>query len=87
MSLATEAREHIHHQGVKVAAVLNTIVDRRRQGAGIVSLTLAVLAVRKAVPACDLSDRELADMVAIRAVERGCNIAFDADLLGIHKPA
>ena len=77
----TQASLNDNQRNGRVAAALDTLLNRRRQGLGIVSLTLTILAVRSQVPACDLSDRELADMVAIRAVERGCNIAFDADLL------
>jgi hypothetical protein len=34
-------------------------------------------ALRAALPACDLSDRELSDLVAEAAIRRGRNVSFD----------
>ena len=45
------------------------------------SVTLTVSSVRRQVPDCEFDNRDLAEMVAIHAIERGCNVIFDADLL------
>ena len=64
---------------------LSHIVDRRLHGHAHgrwpVSLAGTVSEIRVEVPDCDLDDRDLADLIAIRAVETGCNVIFDADLL------
>lgn len=38
----------------------------------------AVRAFREAIPDCDLSDRQIADMVAETATSRGCDLCFDS---------
>lgn len=70
------------NRGTAVARVVDALLSDRRSGGWPVSLALTALAVRLKVPSCDLTDHDLADLIAIRAVERGCNIVFDADLLG-----
>ncbi|MBE7184977.1 MAG: hypothetical protein INR68_11280 [Methylobacterium mesophilicum] len=46
-----------------------------------ISVCDAVRAVRQAVPDSIIDDRDLADMVAIAAIEQGLSVSFDRDLL------
>lgn len=64
-----------------VGQILDGILDRRKPGAWPVSVALTVLAIRKSQPQCDLTDEHLAELVALRAIERGRNVVFDADLI------
>ena len=61
---------------------VDDFLDARAKGAWPISLAQTTLAVRRRVPDCEMTDRELSELVAIRAVERGHNVMFDADLLG-----
>lgn len=62
--------------------VVDDCLKGRARGVWPVSVALTVRAVRGQAPDCDLTDRDLADLIAIRAVENGRNVIFDADLLG-----
>lgn len=68
-------------KGTTISATLDGLLDHRSQTSWPVSLALTALALRQQVPGCDLTDRNLADLIAIRAIERGQNVIFDADLL------
>ena len=60
-----------------VANIVEHYMDRRGKPQGIVSTRQAVSTIRMVVPQCTLSDRELADLVAVSAVRRGWSVAFD----------
>ncbi|MCV0395256.1 MAG: hypothetical protein K5872_07485 [Rhizobiaceae bacterium] len=59
--------------------VVEHYVDTRTRGFALVSTRHAVRAIRAAMPRLDLSDRQLADMVADIAVRRGHGVAFDLE--------
>lgn len=56
-------------------------LDKRSGSRWPVSVADTVNAVRTVMPDCDLTDDELADLVAIASLERGLSITFDRDLL------
>lgn len=43
----------------------------------IISTGEAIRSIRYLVPRCEHTDRELADLVALYAMRRGCDVAFD----------
>ena len=49
-----------------VSSVVEQYVDSRKSTDSLISTRQALRALRAAMPACDLTDRELADMVASR---------------------
>ena len=52
-------------------------VESRRALAGPISTSEAVKAIRAVLPSCEMTDRQLADLVAASAIRRGHDIAFD----------
>lgn len=61
-----------------VVHAINQYVNSRKTADRPISTQDALRALRAALPNCELTDRELADMVAAAAIERGRNVAFDA---------
>lgn len=57
-------------------------LDGRSGGSWPVSIAHATRAVREEISDCELAESDLADMITIAAVEKGCNIAFDSGQLG-----
>jgi hypothetical protein len=68
---------HIHFQERSVAYVVDQYVESRRNPEWPISTGYALRAIRTILPNCDLSDRQLAEMVAASAILRGRNVAFD----------
>lgn len=68
---------HIHFQERSVAYVVDQYVESRRDPEWPISTGYALRAIRTVLPNCDLSDRQLAEMVAASAIRRGRNVAFD----------
>jgi hypothetical protein len=60
-----------------VVSVVDQYVESRRNAEWPISTSYALLAIRTVLPRCDLSDRELANLVAASAIKRGRNVAFD----------
>jgi hypothetical protein len=52
------------------------VLSRRRSP--VLSTGLAIRAIRTLLPRCRSTDRELADMVASAAIQRGLSVSFDA---------
>lgn len=52
------------------------VLSRRRSP--VLSTGLAIRAIRTLLPRCQSTDRELADMVASAAIQRGLSVSFDA---------
>jgi len=63
-----------------VRQVAEQYVDSRKTTASPISMRHALLALRTAMPNCDLSDHELMDLVRELAVVRGRSVRFDAFL-------
>ena len=68
----------VEFDGRTVSWVVEQYVDSRKSPDSLISTRQALRALRAALPACYLTDRELADMVAEAAIRRGRNISFDA---------
>lgn len=68
---------YIHFQERSVAFVVDQYVESRRDPEWPISTGYALRAIRTVLPNCDLSDRQLAEMVAASAIRRGRNVAFD----------
>lgn len=64
---------------------VGSALDKRAGSLWPVSVADTVNAVRTAMPDCDLTDDELADLVAIASLERGLSVTFDRDLLQADK--
>lgn len=47
-----------------------------RDGNRLISVSSLVLDLRKAVPDCEHTDEELAHLVAMIAISKGCNLSF-----------
>lgn len=62
-----------------VAAVVRQYLDTRRSRERPISTRQALVALRAVLPTCDLSDRELVDIVAKLAVMSGRCVDFDND--------
>lgn len=60
------------------AAAIDAFLQTRRKGT-MISLADAVLAVRGTAPDCELTDAELAGLIAHLAVVAGFNVAFDLE--------
>jgi hypothetical protein len=60
-----------------VPQVVDQYVESRKKSDWPISTTHALRAIRTALPRCELSDRQLVDMVAFSAISRGRNVAFD----------
>lgn len=60
-----------------VEAVAAQYVEARGKNGRPVSTAEAVRAIRMALANCPLSNRELGDVVARTAIERGLNVNFD----------
>ncbi|MBS3647247.1 hypothetical protein KEU06_01225 [Pseudaminobacter sp. 19-2017] len=57
--------------------IITHYVDTRRNKSNPLSVAGAIKAIRMVAPHCHLSDRELADLVAVAAIGRGFTIDFD----------
>ncbi len=68
----TKGREQSFRQ------IAEQYVDSRKTTASPISLRHALLALKTVMPDCELSDRELIDLVAELAVARGRSVRFDA---------
>lgn len=66
-----------HFQERTVGYVVDQYVESRRNPEWPISTGYALRAIRTVLPNCDLSDRQLAEMVAASAISRGRNVAFD----------
>lgn len=66
-----------HFQERSVGYVVDQYVESRRDPEWPISTGYALRAIRTVLPNCDLSDRQLAEMVAASAISRGRNVAFD----------
>jgi hypothetical protein len=66
-----------HFQERTVDYVIDQYVASRRNPEWPISTGYALRAIRTVLPNCDLSDRQLAEMVAASAISRGRNVAFD----------
>lgn len=66
-----------HFQERTIAYVVDQYVESRRDPEWPISTGYALRAIRTVLPHCDLSDRQLAEMVAASAIRRGRNVAFD----------
>ncbi|MGO4838000.1 hypothetical protein AB4144_37720 [Rhizobiaceae sp. 2RAB30] len=60
-----------------VTNVVEQYVESRKNPALPISTSYALLAIRTVLPRCELSDRELADMVAASAIRKRRIVAFD----------
>ena len=60
--------------------IVKQYLDNRKSTASPISMRHALLALRTAMPDCGLSDRELMDLVAELAADRGRSVRFDAFL-------
>jgi len=67
----------IHFQERTVAHVVDQYVESRRNPEWPISTGYALRAIRTVLPGCQLSDRQLAEMVAATAISKGRNVAFD----------
>ena len=70
-----------------VPQVVDQYVESRKKSDWPISTAHALRAIRTALPRCDLSDRQLIEMVAFSAISRGRNIAFDLPDAGSPVPA
>ena len=70
-----------------VPQVVDQYVESRKKSDWPISTTHALRAIRTALPRCDLSDRQLIEMVAFSAISRGRNVAFDLPDAGSPIPA
>ncbi|MBL8584660.1 MAG: hypothetical protein JNL61_20840 [Rhizobiaceae bacterium] len=61
-----------------VTSVIDQYVNSRRSSDRPISMRDALRALRTALPLCALTDRQIVDLVAATAIERGRNIYFDA---------
>lgn len=68
---------HIRFLDRLVTDVVEQYVRSRRPANPAVSTELAVRAIRTAIPNCELSNRELSDLVAASAIRNGRSVAFD----------
>ncbi len=66
-----------HFQERTVGYVVDQYVESRRDPEWPISTGYALRAIRTVLPNCNLSDRQLAEMVAASAISRGRNVAFD----------
>lgn len=66
--------------GQNFRQVAEQYVDSRKTTDSPISMRHALLALRTVMPDCDLSDRELIDLVAELAAARGRSVRFDAFL-------
>lgn len=76
-----EQFENLAAEAGSISRLLDSFFDERKQAMWPLSLALTMIAVRKQAPQCVMTNRELADLVAARAIERGHNVMFDSDLL------
>lgn len=60
--------------------VVEQYVDSRTSGFALVSTRQAVRAIRSVMPKLNLSDRQIADIVADAAVRRGRGVSFDLEM-------
>jgi hypothetical protein len=58
---------------------ISTYLSARAADRLVVSTHETIRAIRNAFPACDMSDRALADRIATQALELGCPVSFDSD--------
>jgi hypothetical protein len=63
----------------EIENLLKQYVDVRRRRHGVLSTGLAIKALKQIVPACSVPDRDLANMIAYRAIDRGLAVHFDID--------
>ncbi|MDN2565872.1 hypothetical protein N1F89_06535 [Aquibium sp. A9E412] len=61
--------------------IIERVVMQRRPG-DLLSMRAAVRRVRSELPACELTDAELVEPIARRALLRGCSISFDLEAGG-----
>lgn len=66
------------YQERTVDQVIEQYVDSRTKSTWPISTSYALLAVRTVLPRCELSDRELADLIVASAIRKGQNISFDS---------
>ena len=59
---------------ISVAALAEEAIAKG--GARLISVPSLVLDLRKAVPDCEHTDEELAQLVAMIAISKGCNLSF-----------
>lgn len=57
--------------------IIDHYIETRRKSDMPVSTGQAIRAIRAALPKCDLTDRQLTDMVAAAAIRGGRNVNFD----------
>ncbi|TKT82645.1 hypothetical protein [Aquamicrobium sp. LC103] len=67
----------IHFVERAVAQVVEQYVASRKSRDLPVSTAHALRAIRTVLPNCDMSDRELTDLVAASAIKSGRTISFD----------
>jgi len=67
----------IQFQERSVANVVDQYVESRRNPEWPISTGYALRAIRTVLPGCELSDRQLAELVAATAIRKGRNVAFD----------
>jgi hypothetical protein len=61
----------------KLENLVEQYVDIRRRRDSVISVALAVKAVKQIVPECSVSDSDLANMIADRAIDYGLAVYFD----------
>ena len=58
--------------------IIDHYVETRGASAVPISTSRATRAIRTVLPQCEMTDRQLADMIAASAIRSGRNVAFDA---------
>lgn len=64
----------MHLNRISVAALAEEAIARG--GNRLISIPSLVVDLRKAVPDCEHTDEELAQLIATIAISKGCNLSF-----------
>jgi hypothetical protein len=64
--------------GLGTSRIVDHYIEARRGSAVPISTGRAIRAIRTVLPRCEMTDRQLADMIAASAIRSGRNVAFDA---------
>lgn len=56
---------------------IDAYLGHRRSSRAPISISNAILAVRRSTPRCQLTDGEMANIIALHAIAANCTILFD----------